>query len=164
MELEVDIPEFIELLRLAEHSLAGDLLEGLSLYNPSTDEEYCPFLIDKGVAKFTDLKGQSRSVPLSAMSQWSVIIPDESILNSTELQARTSSGRRQELVSQLNRIGLVSGQTQSLEDLQIIIDAWQTPISSTQKDFRRQVYRAIKKLENEPGLTVASYRLGLPTS
>lgn len=160
MELEVDIPEFIELLRVAEHSLAGDVLEGLSLYNPSTDEEYSPFNIDNSVAKFIDLKGQSRSIPLSAMSQWSVIIPDGSVLNSRKLQSRTSSGRRQELVSQLNRIGLVSGQTQSLEDLQTIIDAWQTPISSTQKDFRRQVYRSIKKLENEPGRAAASYRLG----
>ena len=160
MEREVDIPEFIELLRLAEHSLAGDLLVGLSLYNPSTDEEYSPFTIDNGVAKFVDLRGQSRAVPFSAMSQWSVIIPDGSVLNSSKLQSRTSSGRRQELVSQLNQLGLTSGQTQSLEDLQTIIDAWQTPISSTQKDFRRQVYRSIKKLENEPGLTAASYRLG----
>lgn len=160
MELEVDIPEFIELLRLAEHSLAGDLLAGLSLYNPSTDEEYCPFLIDKGLAEFIDLKGQSRSVPLSAMSQWSVIIPDESILNSTELQARTSSGRRKELVSQINQLGLTSGQTQSLEDLQIILDAWTTPISRTRSEFRRQVYQSIKRLENEPGLTASSYRLG----
>jgi hypothetical protein len=160
MELEVDIPEFIELLRLAEHSLAGDLLVGLSLYNPTTDEEYCPFTIDNGVAKFIDLKGQSRAVPFSAMSQWSVIIPDGSVLSSSKLQSRTSSGRRQELVSQLNQLGLTNGQTQSLEDLQTIIDAWQTPISSTQKDFRRQVYRSIKKLENEPGLTGASYRLG----
>jgi hypothetical protein len=160
MELEVDIPEFIELLRLAELSLAGDLLVGLSLYNPSTDEEYSPFTMDNGVAKFVDFKGQSRAVPFSAMSQWSVIIPDGSVLSSSKLQSRTSSGRRQELVSQLNKLGLISGQTQSLEDLQAIIDAWKTPISSTQKDFRRQVYRSIKKLENEPRLTAASYRLG----
>ena len=160
MELEVDIPEFIELLRLAKHSLAGDLLVGLSLYNPTTDEEYSPFTIDNGVAQFIDLKGQHRSIPFSAMSQWSVIIPDGSVLNSKKLQSRTSSGRRQELVSQLNRIGLVCGQTQSLEDLQAIIDAWKTPISSTQKEFRRQVYQSIKKLENEPGLGSASYRLG----
>lgn len=160
MEREVDIPEFIELLRLAEHSLAGDLLVGLSLYNPSTDEEYSPFTIDNGVAKFVDLRGQSRAVPFSAMSQWSVIIPDGSVLNSSKLQSRTSSGRRQELVSQLNQLGLTSGQTQSLEDLQTIIDAWRTPMSNTQLEFRVQVYRSIKKLENEPGLTAASYRLG----
>lgn len=161
MEREVDIPEFIELLRLAERYLAVDPLAGLSLYNPSADEEYKPFIIDNGIAKFKDSRGKSRSVPFSAMSQWSVIIPDISVLNSEELQARTSATRRQELVSKINHFGLISGQTQSLEDLQVILDAWQTPMSDTRSDFRRQVYRSIKKLENEPGLTVASYRLGL---
>jgi hypothetical protein len=160
MEREVDIAEFIELLRLAELSPAGNLLAGVSLYNPSIDEEYSPFVIDNGVAKFTDLKGQSRSVPCAAMSQWSVVIPDGSLLNSSELQSRTISGRRQELISQINKLGLTSGQTQSLEDLQAILAAWQTPIFNTHLDFRRGVYRSIKKLENEPGLTSASYRLG----
>ena len=160
MEREVNIAEFIELLRLAELSPAGDLLAGVSLYNPSIDEEYSPFVIDNGVAKFTDLKGQSRSVPFAAMSQWSVVIPDVSLLNSRELQSRTVSGRRQELISQLNKLGLTSGQTQSYEDLQAILDAWKTPICKTLLDFRRHVYRSIKKLENEPGLLPASYRLG----
>ena len=160
MEREVDIPEFIELLRLAEPSLNGDMLEGVSLYNSSTDEEYSPFTIDSGAAKFIDLKGKSRSVPFSAMSQWSVIIPTESVLSSKELQSRTGSGKRQELVSQSNQLGLPSGQTLSLEELQAILDAWRTPIRNTQLEFRRQVYRSIKKLENEPGLTVESYRLG----
>jgi hypothetical protein len=160
MEREVDIAEFIELLRLAELFPAGDLLAGVILYNPSIEEEYSPFVIDNGVAKFTDLKGQSRSVPLAAMSQWSVVIPDGSLLNSSELQSRTISGRRQELISQINKLGLTSGQTQSLEDLQAILAGWQTPIFNTHLDFRRGVYRSIKKLENEPGLTSASYRLG----
>lgn len=160
MEREVDIPEFIELLRLAEPSLSGDLLEGASLYNPSTDEEYSPFTIEGSAVKFSDLKGKSRSVPFSAMSQWSVIIPTESILNSKELQSQTGSGKRQELIFQLNQHGLTSGQTQSLEELQGILDAWRTPLPNTQLDFRRRVYRSIKKLENEPGLTAASYRLG----
>lgn len=160
MEREVDIPEFIELLRLAEHSLAGDLLVGLSLYNPSTDEEYSPFTIDNGVAKFVDLRGQCRAVPFSAMSQWFVIIPDGSVLSSSKLHSRTSSGKRQDLVSQINHLGLTTGQSQSLEDLRVILDAWKITISSTQADFRRSVYQSIKKLENEPGLTTASYRLG----
>ena len=160
MEREVDIPEFLELLRLAETSLPGDLLEGASLYNPSIDEEYSPFTIDSGAVKFVDLKGKSRSVPFSAMSQWSVIIPNESVLSSKELQSRTGSGKRQELVSHLNQLGLDSGQTQSLEELQAILDAWRTPLPNTQLEFRRQVYRSIKKLENERGLTAASFKLG----
>lgn len=160
MEREVDIPEFIELLRLAEPSHNGDLLKGLSLYNPSTEEEYSPFNIDSGAVNFIDLKGKSRSVPFSAMSQWSVIIPTESVLNSKELQSQTGSSKRQELVSQLKQLGLTSGQTQSLEELQAILDAWRTPMPNTQQEFRREVYRSIKKLENEPGLTAASFRLG----
>ena len=160
MEREVDIPELLDLIRLAERSFTGDLLDGVSLYNPSADEEYSPFVIEQSAVKFTDLKGQSRSVPFSAMSQWSAIIPDGSVLNSQELRSHTESGKRQELVSQINQLGVTTGQSQSLEDLQVILDAWKTSISSTQADFRRQVYKSIKKLENEPGLTTAAYRLG----
>ena len=160
MEREVDIPELLDLIRLAERSFTGDLLDGVSLYNPSADEEYSPFVIEQSAVKFTDFKGQSRSVPFSAMSQWSAIIPDGSVLNSQELRLHTESGKRQELVSQINQLGLTTGQSQSLEDLQVILDAWKTSISSTQADFRRQVYKSIKKLENEPGLTTAAYRLG----
>jgi hypothetical protein len=161
MEREVDIPELIELLKLAEQSFTGDLLEGVSLYNPSTDEEYRPFSVEKGIAQFTDLKGRSRSVPFSAMGLWSAVIPANSILNSPELLSHTEAGKRRELVSEINLLGLPSGQTQSYEDLQAILHAWKTPISSTLLDFRRHVYRSIKKLENEPGLVPASYRLGL---
>lgn len=160
MEREVDIPELLDLIRLAERSFTGDLLDGVSLYNPSADEEYSPFVIEQSAVKFTDFKGQSRSVPFSAMSQWSAIIPDGSVLNSQELRSHTESGKRQELVSQINQLGLTTGQSQSLEDLQVILDAWKTSISSTQADFRRQVYKSIKKLENEPGLNTAAYRLG----
>lgn len=160
MEREVDIPELLDLIRLAERSFTGDLLDGVSLYNPSADEEYSPFVIEQSTVKFTDFKGQSRSVPFSAMSQWSAIIPDGSVLNSQELRSHTESGKRQELVSQINQLGLTTGQSQSLEDLQVILDAWKTSISSTQADFRRQVYKSIKKLENEPGLNTAAYRLG----
>jgi hypothetical protein len=160
MEREVDIPELLELIRLAERSFTGDLLGGVSLYNPSADEEYSPFVIEQSAAKFTDFKGQSRSVPFSTMSQWSAIIPDGSILNSHEIRSHTESGKRQELVSQINQLGLTTGQSHSFEDLRVILDAWKTTISSTQTDFRRSVYQSIKKLENEPGLTTASYRLG----
>ena len=160
MEREVDIPELLDLIRLAERSFTGDLLDRVSLYNPSADEEYSPFVIEQSTVKFTDFKGQSRSVPFSAMSQWSAIIPDGSVLNSQELRSHTESGKRQELVSQINQLGLTTGQSQSLEDLQVILDAWKTSISSTQADFRRQVYKSIKKLENEPGLNTAAYRLG----
>ena len=160
MEREVDIPELIDLLKLAEQSFTGDLLEGVSLYNPSIDEEYRPFSVEKGVAQFTDLKGRSRSVPFSAMGLWSAVIPANSILNSPELLSHTKAGKRQELVSEINLLHLPSGHTQSYEDLQAILDAWKTPIFSTLLDFRRHVYRSIKKLENEPGLVPASYRLG----
>ena len=116
MEREVDIPELIDLLKLAEQSFTGDLLEGVSLYNPSIDEEYRPFSVEKGVAQFTDLKGRSRSVPFSAMGLWSAVIPANSILNSPELLSHTKAGKRQELVSEINLLHLPSGHTQSYED------------------------------------------------
>lgn len=160
MEREVEISEFLELLRLAQGSFTGDMLEGVTLYNPSLDEEYTVISIDHGAAKFTDLTDRVRSVPFPAMGQWSVIIPDDSILNSSELQQQTETGRRSLLVSQINQLGLISGQTQALHDLQAIYDAWNTPLFRTALDFRRGVYQSIKKLENEPGMVWASYRLG----
>lgn len=160
MELEVEIPEFLELLKLAHSVCSDDLLKGIILYNPSLDEEYTNITIDNGSAKFTDLAGRSRSVPFSAMGQWSAIIPGESVLNSPELQQQTDAGRRAVLVSQLNQLGLTSGQTLAVNDLQAIIDAWNIPLFRTTLDFRRGVYQSIKKLENEPGMVSASYRLG----
>ena len=160
MEREVEIPELLELLRLAAGSFPCDLLKGVSLYNPSTDEEYGPIAIDGGAAQFKDLAGRSRTIPIVAMAQWTAVLPAGSVLNSSELLSRTQTARRQALQSQVMQLGLSCGQSQSFEDLTAILDAWKTPLLQTRLEFRRLVYRAIKKLENEPGLISVSYKLG----
>ena len=161
MEREVEIPELLELLRLAAGSFPGDLLEGVNLYNPSTDEEYGSIAIDAGAAQFKDLTGKSRSIRIAAMAQWTAVLPEDCILNSSELLSRTRAGRRQSLQSRINQLGLSCCQSQSSEDLQAILNAWETPLLETQQEFRRIVYRSIKKMENEPGLVTLSYKVGL---
>lgn len=160
MEREIDIPELLELLKLAQEADLNEPLRGLRLYNPVTDEEYCPINIDGGLVYFEDASSRQRSVPISAISIWSAIIPSSSILNSSELNTQTKAARRKTLVLKFNWLGLHSGQSHSIEDLQIILDAWNAPLLKTEPTFRHQVYRAIKKLENEPGQIKASYQLG----
>jgi hypothetical protein len=160
MEREVEISELLELLKMSEGSFTGDLLHGVSLYNPSTDEEYRPIAIHGGAVHFKDLAGKSRSIPFVSISKWTAVLPEGSALNSSQLSSRTQAGLRQALQSKVNQLGLSSGQSQSSEDLQAILDAWTTPILQTQLEFRRLVYRSIKKMENEPALVPTSYKVG----
>jgi hypothetical protein len=160
MEREVYIVELLELLRLAGDAQIIDPLHGVSLYNPTKDEEYSPIEIDAGCVAFHDTRGTNRSIPLAAISQWSAIIPSESVLNSESIIDSTGEAKRKSIVGKMNALGLMSSAAQSLEDIQSILNAWNTPLSETSLELRKGVYRAIKKMENEPEHANKAFQLG----
>ena len=159
-EIEVYVTEFLELKRLAELAHTDVPLQDVVLYNPTKDEEYGVSNVEAGVIHFHDDQGKNRSVAIAAISQWSVIFPTESVLNSASIKGQTTEEKRRKLIFQLSELGVVSGNVQTIEDLQVIKAAFSLPLHRTNINFRRSVYQAIKKLENEPLMLKRSFELG----
>ena len=160
MEREVYISELLELLRLAGIAQIIDPLHKVSLYNPTRDEEYFPIEINAGFANFQDALGKQRSIPLAAISQWTAIIAPGSALISRGIVDLTGEAKRQSIIKKFNALGLMSSDVHSITDLQSILEAWETPLNSTDPEIRKRVYQAIKKAESDPKLTTRAFQLG----
>ena len=106
-ETEVYVAEFLELKRLAEHANKDVSLRDVLLYNPTKDEEYCISNVEAGIIHFRDDQGKNRSVATAVVSQWSVIFPSKSVLNSDSIKGQTTEEIRRKLIFQLSELGLV---------------------------------------------------------
>ena len=161
MELEVEIGELLDMLRAADNLGLAQPLEGVVLYNPTTDAEIHPQAFEAGMFVLKGADGRTRRVPVTAISTWSALISPGSVLNTSAILGSTRSAQRAKCLSKLNALSLPTGNSQDTADLEVILLAWNTPITQTSSDFRHSVYSAIKKLENEAGRATDSYRLGL---
>lgn len=159
-ETEVYVAEFLELKRLAEHANKDVSLRDVLLYNPTKDEEYCISNVEAGIIHFRDDQGKNRSVATAVVSQWSVIFPSKSVLNSDSIKGQTTEEIRRKLIFQLSELGVVCGNVQTIEDLKVIKAAFSLPLHRTNNNFRSSVYQAIKKLENEPLMLKRSFEVG----
>lgn len=161
MDIEIEITELLDMLAAADKLGLEKPLEGVTLYNPNMDTESRVLALENGMFFLESQNGGMRKVPVASLSTWSAIISPNSILNNDEILNSTRSTKAKKYLSKLHALSLPTGSVHNVDDLEIILSAWSTPLTQTNLKDRLKLYSAVKKLENEAGRTSDSYRLGL---
>ena len=157
---EIEISDFKKSVQIALANGYENVWLNCYLCNPITLEETEVMGVEGNNIFIEQPSGGLRSIPANVLSNWTLLIPRDHILNLPKHKAPNDSDQIKPLIQKLRDGGLPVNYEQSLEDLTLIDDCKGSSLKQTNPKIRQKLFSAVKKLENFPHYRQDSFKIG----
>lgn len=158
--IEIDVSEFYRSVQLAVKNGHVHPYKDCYLYDPNSDLELKIRDCKNNRITFEGSNGASRETPITALVNWTALIPKSHLLTHQENISPDGHQAKRELVENLKVAGLPLNYELRVEELKLIKKCYESELDETNANQRKVFYTTVKKLENFPQYQRDSFRIG----